>query len=160
MAEVPDAGTSAMEVDASAITVTDKIQLLPGYASDFSAATFCLNEEDHTLGNSLRWMLMKDPQVEFCGYSIPHPSETKIHLRIQMYDEVSVFPSLRRALNQLTEVFSTIGEQYQEAMDAGDYERYEEKTIDKEWLKNFKEEGQKRKAEAEAAQKARIAQKA
>lgn len=25
------------------------------------------------------------PDVEFCGYSAPHPSETKIHLRIQMY---------------------------------------------------------------------------
>lgn len=25
------------------------------------------------------------PRVEFCGYSNPHPSENKIHLRIQMY---------------------------------------------------------------------------
>ena len=27
------------------------------------------------------------PDVEFCGYSAPHPSEAKIHLRIQMYGE-------------------------------------------------------------------------
>ena len=27
------------------------------------------------------------PKVEFCGYSNPHPSEPKIHLRIQMYGE-------------------------------------------------------------------------
>ena len=25
--------------------------------------------EDHTLGNSLRYMLMKDPKVEFAGYT-------------------------------------------------------------------------------------------
>jgi DNA-directed RNA polymerase subunit L len=25
------------------------------------------------------------PDVEFCGYSIPHPSEAKMNLRIQTY---------------------------------------------------------------------------
>lgn len=69
---------------------------------------------------------------------------------------MSVFPALRRALNQLSEVFNTIGEQYQEAMDAGEYERYEEKTLDKEWLQNFKEEGQKKRAAEAAAKKAAI----
>lgn len=29
----------------------------------------------------------RSPDVEFCGYSNPHPSEAKIHLRIQMYGE-------------------------------------------------------------------------
>jgi DNA-directed RNA polymerase subunit L len=29
------------------------------------------------------------PDVEYCGYSAPHPSETKIHLRIQMYGKSS-----------------------------------------------------------------------
>lgn len=72
-------------------------------------------------------------------------------------DSVSVFPALRRALTQLSEVFTTIGNQYQEAIDAGEYERYEEKTIDKEWLKDFKEQGQKRRAEEAAAKKAALA---
>lgn len=27
--------------------------------------------------------LFCSPEVEFCGYSVPHPSENKIHLRIQ-----------------------------------------------------------------------------
>lgn len=27
------------------------------------------------------------PDVEYCGYSAPHPSEAKIHLRIQMYGQ-------------------------------------------------------------------------
>ena len=29
---------------------------------------------------------MKNPKVEFAGYSVPHPSEHKINLRIQTYD--------------------------------------------------------------------------
>jgi hypothetical protein len=32
-------------------------------------------------------------EVEFCGYSIPHPSEAKMNVRIQTYGELSlVFP--------------------------------------------------------------------
>ncbi|CEL57983.1 DNA-directed RNA polymerases I and III subunit RPAC2 OS=Schizosaccharomyces pombe (strain 972 / ATCC 24843) GN=rpc19 PE=2 SV=1 [Rhizoctonia solani AG-1 IB] len=59
----------------------EKITLLKGWTK--SAATYCIMNESHTIGNSLRWMLMKNPKVEFCGYSVPHPSENKIHLRIQ-----------------------------------------------------------------------------
>jgi DNA-directed RNA polymerase subunit L len=45
--------------------------------------TVVLNGEDHTLGNSLRYVLSHQPGVDFVGYSVPHPSENKIHLRIQ-----------------------------------------------------------------------------
>jgi DNA-directed RNA polymerase I and III subunit RPAC2 len=35
------------------------------------------------LGNTLRVLLSSHPDVEFVGYSIPHPSETRMNLRIQ-----------------------------------------------------------------------------
>jgi len=41
-------------------SIADKLTLLPGYEPDFSAVTFCLKEEDHTLGNSLRYIIMKE----------------------------------------------------------------------------------------------------
>ncbi|XP_060084084.1 DNA-directed RNA polymerases I and III subunit RPAC2-like [Ylistrum balloti] len=50
---------------------------------DETCRTFVLHGEDHTLGNSLRYIIMKNPDVQFCGYSIPHPSENKINFRIQ-----------------------------------------------------------------------------
>ncbi|KAJ3352100.1 DNA-directed RNA polymerases I and III subunit RPAC2, partial [Entophlyctis luteolus] len=56
---------------------------LKGDYDDPSAVTFVLRDEDHTLGNSLRYLLMKNPRVSFCGYSLPHPSEYKVNLRIQ-----------------------------------------------------------------------------
>lgn len=28
------------------------------------------------------------PEVEFCGYSIPHPSEAKMNVRIQSYGKL------------------------------------------------------------------------
>ncbi|XP_075738392.1 RNA polymerases I and III subunit AC2 l(2)37Cg isoform X1 [Rhipicephalus microplus] len=49
--------------------------------------TFVLDDQDHTLGNALRYMVMKNPEVRFCGYAIPHPSERKVHLRIETHGE-------------------------------------------------------------------------
>lgn len=51
------------------------------------AASFVIEQEDHTLGNSLRYFINKNPDVEFCGYTIPHPSETKMNIRIQTWGE-------------------------------------------------------------------------
>lgn len=45
--------------------------------------TFAIGDEDHTLGNSLRHVLMNNAKVEFAGYSVPHPSEPVVHLRVQ-----------------------------------------------------------------------------
>eukprot|EP00922_Rhytidocystis_sp_ex-Travisia-forbesii_P006575 GHVS01009548.1.p1 GENE.GHVS01009548.1~~GHVS01009548.1.p1 ORF type:complete len:138 (+),score=17.37 GHVS01009548.1:68-481(+) len=55
-------------------------------AANASSLTFVIPNEDHSLGNSLRWVIMQDPAVEFCGYSVPHPSERLIALRLQMVE--------------------------------------------------------------------------
>lgn len=93
---------------------------MPG-GSD-TAASFEFIEEDHTLGNALRHIIMKkydhavpwlhadsnfvvaSPQVEFCGYSIPHPAEKKMNLRIQTYGKSthSEHASLSRSEPELT----------------------------------------------------------
>ncbi|KAG9341700.1 hypothetical protein JZ751_018764 [Albula glossodonta] len=59
------------------------LEMVQADGADEGCVTFVLHEEDHTLGNSLRYMIMKNPDVEFCGYSITHPSESKINFRIQ-----------------------------------------------------------------------------
>ncbi|ETE66824.1 DNA-directed RNA polymerases I and III subunit RPAC2, partial [Ophiophagus hannah] len=64
------------------------VQEVRAEGSDKTCITFVLNNEDHTLGNSLRYMIMKNPEVEFCGYSITHPSESKINFRIQTRGEL------------------------------------------------------------------------
>ena len=45
--------------------------------------TFTLKDEDHTMGNTLRYVLNKNPAVSFVGYSVPHPAEPKLQLRLQ-----------------------------------------------------------------------------
>ena len=48
-----------------------------------NAVVFTISKEDHTLANMLRSQLLKDPQVIFAGYKIPHPLENKVILRVQ-----------------------------------------------------------------------------
>ena len=50
--------------------------------------TFVLHGEDDTLGNSLRYVISTYKDVEACHYTRPHPTEDKIHFRIQTYDDV------------------------------------------------------------------------
>lgn len=45
--------------------------------------TFAIGDEDHTIGNSLRHVLMNNSKVSFAGYSVPHPSEPIVHIRVQ-----------------------------------------------------------------------------
>ncbi|KAK1276729.1 hypothetical protein QJS04_geneDACA010006 [Acorus gramineus] len=54
-----------------------------GSLSNQKASTFSISDEDHTLANSVRYVLNQDPRVEFCGYSIPHPADNKVNIRIQ-----------------------------------------------------------------------------
>jgi DNA-directed RNA polymerase I and III subunit RPAC2 len=48
-----------------------------------SSRTFCLGDEDHTLGNAVRHVLMKNSSVGFAGYSVPHPAEPVVQIRVQ-----------------------------------------------------------------------------
>ncbi|KAF2650018.1 RBP11-like subunits of RNA polymerase [Lophiostoma macrostomum CBS 122681] len=90
-----------------------RIRVLPGAME--TAASFQFDKEDHTLGNALRYIIMKNPDVEFCGYSIPHPSEEKLNLRIQTYDGVSVYSVLDKGLRDLEEMCDVITEKFEEA---------------------------------------------
>ncbi|XP_064876094.1 DNA-directed RNA polymerases I and III subunit RPAC2 [Oncorhynchus nerka] len=80
------------------------LEMVQADGTDEGCVTFVLHEEDHTLGNSLRYMVMKSLDVDFCGYSITHPSESKINFRIQTRGGVPAVEPLRRGLNELSDV--------------------------------------------------------
>jgi len=48
-----------------------------------TSRTFVLGDEDHTLGNALRHVLINDARIDFAGYCVPHPSEPVVHIRVQ-----------------------------------------------------------------------------
>ncbi|KNZ78663.1 DNA-directed RNA polymerases I and III subunit RPAC2 [Termitomyces sp. J132] len=101
---------------------------MKGHEPDLSAATYQIYDETHTMGNALRWMLMKNPKVEFCGYSAPHPSENIIQVRIQMYDKLSSLTALTEALAALDSLCESVEGAYKESLALGNYERWDERS--------------------------------
>lgn len=52
--------------------------------------------EGHTLMNPLKWAISNNwggERVEFCGYTIPHPSDDLVHVSIQLEDESRQTPA-------------------------------------------------------------------
>ncbi|EGE08093.1 DNA-directed RNA polymerase I and III polypeptide [Trichophyton equinum CBS 127.97] len=93
-----------------------RITILPGAVE--TAASFQFEGEDHTLGNALRYVIMKNPDVEFCGYTMPHPSEAKMNLRIQTYDSTNVFTVLEKGLSDLMDLCDIVTEKFTLSRDA------------------------------------------
>lgn len=91
-----------------------RVRILPG--STDTAASFEFLEEGHTLGNALRYIVMKNPDVEFCAYSIPHPSEDIMNIRIQTYDGTAV-AALSKGLKDLQDLCDVIGTEFTRARD-------------------------------------------
>ncbi|TQS34628.1 hypothetical protein Golomagni_04981 [Golovinomyces magnicellulatus] len=102
----------------------ERIRILPG--STETAASFEFKKEDHTLGNALRYIIMKKsasefnvdgdcPDVEFCGYSIPHPSEPLMSVRIQTYKGTTAVQALEKGFDDLMELCDIIAEKFMEA---------------------------------------------
>lgn len=83
--------------------------------SDPTCATFQFKDEDHTLGNALRWLLAKNPSVEFVGYTMPHPSEPLMNLRIQTYER-SAQEVLEQALDELVQICDHLDNRFVKAV--------------------------------------------
>ncbi|KAF9734054.1 hypothetical protein PMIN06_006308 [Paraphaeosphaeria minitans] len=103
--------TSIKDIDEIPVSIDqERVHVLPG--STKTAASFQFDGEDHTLGNALRYIIMKNPDVEFCGYSIPHPSEAKMNIRIQSYDDADVFDILEKGLQDLMDMCDVVTEKF------------------------------------------------
>ena len=80
--------------------------------SSDQSKTYSLQNEDHTLGNALRHVLMRRPEVSFCGYTVPHPAEPKMHLRLQTVESTTTHATLRLALEDLKALSAHIEETF------------------------------------------------
>lgn len=113
-----------------------KIEIMEG--GDDTCLTLLITEEDHTFGNavqvrclhlgspdfilSLQHILTQYNEVEFAGYSVPHPLEDRILLRVQTYGGKSTaYELLLRAIDDLEKVFAHIRREATESM-----ERYQQ----------------------------------
>ena len=79
--------------------------------------TFIFHQENHTLGNSLRHMLLQNPRVVFAGYTIPHPAEDQMHLRIQTVESYPAQAALKTALQDLKALAVTSKQKFLDDVD-------------------------------------------
>jgi len=64
------------------------------------------------MGNALRYILARNPETDFVGYSIPHPGENYLNLRLQTHT-MPVERMLKQSLNTLTDVSDAILEEFE-----------------------------------------------
>ncbi|CAH0561287.1 unnamed protein product [Brassicogethes aeneus] len=91
-------------------------QLAGSETTNDSNKTFVFKDEGHTLGNALRCVISSYPDVLFCGYTVPHPAESKMHFRIQMKKGKAV-DALKRGLDDLIKVCDVTMEKFNEEFD-------------------------------------------
>jgi DNA-directed RNA polymerase I and III subunit RPAC2 len=91
--------------------------------ADETTGTIRLHGEDHTFGNCIRYVLAAQPSTDFVGYSIPHPSEHLINLRLQTRGGVKVREAMEAACSLLEAMCDRMLETFdaaeQEAIAAG-----------------------------------------
>lgn len=83
--------------------------------SSSKSKTFVFKDEGHTLGNALRCIISSYQDVQFCGYTVPHPAESKMHFRIQMHKGRAV-DALRRGLEDLVQLCDVTLEKFEEEL--------------------------------------------
>ncbi|ENN81004.1 probable DNA-directed RNA polymerases I and III subunit RPAC2 [Dendroctonus ponderosae] len=86
--------------------------------ADFShgtSKTFVFQNEGHTLGNALKGIISSYPNVQFCGYTVPHPAENQMHLRIQMFKGQAI-DALKKGLADLIQVCDITLDKFDEAV--------------------------------------------
>lgn len=82
--------------------------------------TFVFENEGHTLGNVLKSIICRYDDVLFCGYTVPHPSESVMHFRIQAGKNAKAIDILRRGLEDLVHVCDHTLDQFTGALNEYD----------------------------------------
>ena len=83
-----------------------------------SSRTFAIGNEDHTLGNCLRHVLVQNAKVGFAGYSVPHPAEPIVHVRVQANEPTTAVQALQEACDTLSQQCDIVLEKLQEKLPA------------------------------------------
>eukprot|EP00931_Biecheleriopsis_adriatica_P009999 TRINITY_DN111093_c0_g1_i1.p1 TRINITY_DN111093_c0_g1~~TRINITY_DN111093_c0_g1_i1.p1 ORF type:complete len:228 (+),score=58.58 TRINITY_DN111093_c0_g1_i1:87-770(+) len=72
--------------------------------------------EDHTLGNILRMELLRNENVLFAGYKVPHPLDNMIELRVQTLPKSSPEQAVRHAVANLRVETKSMLDQFDEGV--------------------------------------------
>ena len=88
----------------------------PDASQGDNCRTFIFKGESHTLGNALKNVILQNPAVTFCGYSIPHPAEDQMFIRIQTVEGTLAQDVLRKGLEDLKGMVAVTREKFASEM--------------------------------------------
>ena len=97
----------------------DKLKIISDKEEGDFNCTYSFRNEDHTLGNILRYILMKDSNTLFCGYSIPHPSEDLMNIRLQTRKE-NTNQVMGKAMDRVNEISDILSKKFKKALEKYD----------------------------------------
>uniref|UniRef100_A0A8D8T2L0 DNA-directed RNA polymerase I subunit D n=1 Tax=Cacopsylla melanoneura TaxID=428564 RepID=A0A8D8T2L0_9HEMI len=78
--------------------------------------TFVFEKEGHTFGSVITHILQSYPEVDFAGYSVPHPADFQIFLRIQVKDGYDSLDILKKGIKDLEEACDKITNTFNRAL--------------------------------------------
>ena len=90
-----------------------KIEYLPD-SKALHAGCFTIYCEDHTVGNLMVKMLLRDDKIRFAAYRKPHPLEHHIEVKVHTNGEVPPKIALMNATEQLKIEVDGLKEQFEE----------------------------------------------
>ena len=93
----------------------EKLKIISDKEDSEYNCTYSFRNEDHTLGNILRYMLMKDTNTLFCGYSIPHPCEDLMNIRLQTRNE-NTNKLMGKAMDRVIEISDILSDKFKNAL--------------------------------------------
>ena len=73
-------------------------------------------DENHTMGNALRYIVSRDQDTNFCGYSIPHPNEPEMKIRLQTNNEVPASTVMKKGLDNLNAISQHVQKSFAAAL--------------------------------------------
>lgn len=79
---------------------------------------FKLENEDHTLGTLLAYILDKMPETEFCAYTIRHPTENILYLRLKVKQGHNVTEIFKKGVTELKKALDVVERKFILAMES------------------------------------------
>ena len=87
-----------------------KIEKIP------NTSVFTIYLEDHTFGNAVKMMLLRNPKVRFVAFRKPHPLENKIEIKIQTNGDITPIAAFKEALKNLKEDIDDCKRQFEKQL--------------------------------------------
>lgn len=78
---------------------------------------FKLENEDHTLGTILTYILDRMPETEFCAYTVRHPTENVVYLRLKVKEGNDANDVFKKGVTELEKALGVIEKKFLKAVD-------------------------------------------